>query len=598
MIDLIIKYNVSLTYDEELLNTEFNINDSLDIVLNFFKDYDELMYNSFLNVLNDKKIRFVSHDIYKDEFNGMNSNNGDITIVVTNTLKDIYSIVHEFTHYYSFQKGMKVVNEELLEVVPITMEFKVNDYLIKNNIIDYNNYDFIKNRMFNSGIDALYLLYIYIIKNNPKVMFLRMVNKNLYLSKVNGLLDGLSDDIKRLIFNYQDKFENQIDLNGFYHYDLDYRYRYLNALMYAPYLNKIDDKELLEEIDKGIYDNNYVINIDNDSVFKECDGCFKKIVYGDNIVNLYDLDNIEQIVDKIISIYNENNIEMNLDAVSYENAINIKDSYELVLDFLNYFDPTLKEAFMNIRDFEKGKFIFLNKETEPIDKTYSNEVRYDEDGKTTIVVTNTISDVFAIVHEFIHLSYFDKGIMKTHQKIDNFRNFVELGPFVIEYYLWDYLKNYTYYGRDVDSYMINRNRNSIISCYMAKYRLFYKKLLMKYNDVDKVEEVIDDEINKLPDHLRDNFIKYRSFYYVNVDCAGLSLIECDKRIKYSFRYVYAAFLSPYIYETNDKSLFDYASKLFVKEDSDLVLNNKKIEDSFRNYINLFNSKSLIGKKHL
>lgn len=585
VIDNIIKYNISLEYNDNIFSKYYNIDDILDIVLSFFKVYDYNMYNSLLNMLDNKKIRFLSKDIYSSYDNSFNSNSKEVIIVLSNTLKDAFSLVHEFMHQY-YLSNNKVINDELLEVIPIYMEFMLNDYLMNNNIV--NNYDFVYNRVINSGIDCLYLVYVYLIKNNPKVMFIRNINKKLYLSKVSELLDNLDDDRKLLILKYQDKFENQIDNNGFYHFDLDYRFRYIFALYYVPYLVESNNLDLISSI------NSLIISKDNSYDFNllSCSDIFDRFIgslFNQVCIMSYNINEIEGFIDNMIKLYDSNNISLEecFEKKVYSKDVNIDESYSIVLDFLEYFDPSLKEIFLNSRSRFNSNFKFLSKDTEPVDDYYHSCVKYDSNGEANVVISNSIRDVFVIVHELIHYVYFEKNFEMS----SSFNSFLEFGSISVEYYVWEYLKNYTEYGADADVYMINRFNNNVINCYLNKYRFFYKGLIEKYKDKDKIQDVIMDEIDRLPFDLKSSFINNRELYYLNVDCSCDSVVDIYNSIRFSFRYIYASFIAPYIYEVNDKKMFDKICKMWFNKDDKIVVDRDILYQSFNKYLGLFNGLS-------
>lgn len=584
IIDSILKYNISLEYDDSLFSDYYNINNILDIVLDFFNNYDYNMYNSLLNMIDNKKIKFLSKEIYNDEENSYSNSSKDVTIVVSNTLKDAFSLIHEFSHLY-YLSNNKVINDELLEVIPIYMEFKFNDYLKKSNIIKEDNYNFVYNRIVNVGIDSLYLDYIYLIKNNSKIMLIRNINKKLYLNKVNELLNSLGKEKKELILKYQNKFEEQIDNNGFYHFDLDYRFRYVLALYYVPYLVKSDNRDLLNVI------NSFIISKDkfNGISLSDCTDEFDKMigkVSNKVCLSSYSLNEMNSFVDEMISIFDSNNINMEdcINNEEYSKEIDINESYDLALDFLEYFDPSLKEIFLNIRSKFNSKFRFLDIDTEPVDEVYESCVRFDRDGETNVVISNSVKDVFIIIHEFIHYIYYERNFDISN----NFNSFIEFGTLGIEYYVWDYLKNYTEYGRDADTYMINRFNNSVIKCYMIRYMMFYAELLKKYNDVDLVEKYKDYEISLLPDEVRNNFINNRDFYYLNVDCSCNSVADIYSSVKFSFRYIYASLTAPYIYEANDKKMFDKICRMWFNKDDKIIVDSRLLYECYNKYLRLFN----------
>lgn len=583
IIDSILKYNISLEYNNSLFSDYYNINNILDIVLDFFNNYDYNMYNSLLNMIDNKKIKFLSKEIYSDEENSYRNSTKDVTIVVSNTLRDAFSLIHEFSHLY-YLSNNKVINAELLEVIPIYMEFKFNDYLKNNNIIEEHNFNFVYNRIVNVGMDSLYLDYIYLIKNNSKVMLIRNINKKLYLSKVNELLDSLGNEKKELILKYQDKFEEQIDNNGFYHFDLDYRFRYVLALYYVPYMVKSNNRDLLNEI------NSFIISKDkfNGIGLNDCKDEFDKLigkVSNKVCIKSFNINEIESFIDDMINIFKDNNINIeDCTNKEYSKDISIDESYGIVLDFLGYFDPSLKEMFLNSRSGFSSNFMFLSKDMEPIDDFYHSCVKYDGNGEANVVVSNSIKDVFVTVHEFIHYVYFEKNFEMS----SSFNSFLEFGTLSIEYYVWDYLRNYTEYGNEADIYMINRFNNNVTNCYLNKYRFFYKGLLDKYKYKDKIQEVIGDEIYKLSDDLKSNFINNRDFYYLNVDCSCNSYADIYSSIKYSFRYIYASFIAPYIYEVNDKKMFDKICRMWFNKDDKIIVDGKLLYEYYNKYLRLFN----------
>lgn len=262
--------------------------------------------------------------------------------------------------------------------------------------------------------------------------------------------------------------------------------------------------------------------------------------------------------------------------------LDIKESFNIVLEFLKKFNVNLYNMFLNLVENDKENFVLLNEDV--------NEDEYDcvkEDGKLIIIVKNNIRDVFTIVHEFIHKVYFQKHISS---KI-NFNNFVEVSSMTIELYLYKYLTDYTEYELDAEKVMKEHYFYETLTGFYISYVNFIKKIFKidpwKSINMDNYEDIFNKEVQLLPEILKNTFIKYHKYFDGLIKEDGTDL---ENKLNFRFRYVNGLYLASYIFYYDNRELFDKMGLAAYDDTITFDLDYLEADECFYNYFNKFVNK--------
>lgn len=262
--------------------------------------------------------------------------------------------------------------------------------------------------------------------------------------------------------------------------------------------------------------------------------------------------------------------------------LDIKESFNIVLEFLKKFDINLYNMFLNLVENDKENFVLLNEDV--------NEDEYDcvkEDGKLIIIVKNNIHDVFTIVHEFIHKVYFQKHISS---KI-NFNKFGEVSSITIELYLYKYLTDYTEYELDTEKVMKERYFYETLTVFYISYVNFIKEIYKidpwKAIKMDNYENVFNKEVQLLPEIYKNTFTKYHKQFdsLIKEDSADL-----ENKLNLRFRYVNGIYFASYIFYHDDRELFDKMGLGAYDDTITFDLDYLETDECFYNYFNKFVNK--------
>lgn len=262
--------------------------------------------------------------------------------------------------------------------------------------------------------------------------------------------------------------------------------------------------------------------------------------------------------------------------------LDIKESFNIVLEFLKKFDINLYNMFLNLVENDKENFALLNEDV--------NEDEYDcvkEDGKLIIIVKNNIHDVFTIVHEFIHKVYFQKHISS---KI-NFNKFGEVSSITIELYLYKYLTDYTEYELDTEKVMKERYFYETLTGFYISYVNFIKEIYKidpwKAIKMDNYENVFNKEVQLLPEIYKNTFIKYHKQFdsLIKEDS-----VDLENKLNLRFRYVNGIYFASYIFYHDDRELFDKMGLGAYDDTITFDLDYLETDECFYNYFNKFVNK--------
>ena len=593
LIALYFKFDFDYDFNSSVKKTtnKYNISESYNIACEFFKSFDNNMYNAFINTISfDKKsFLFVSKDINHkclDNNNHVVLGTGKTIIGVENNINDIYGITHEFTHKYNLQIGKKMYNKILCEVGSITSEIYLRKYL-ENTKHEEDTYNYIYNRLMVTMYYCFFIKYVEFLNSDVKILIIRSLNREYYNEEINKKINLIDDvKLKKIFLDNFDLFEKDIDRQSLSLIDYNQMYRYIYAMFISPYIYYNNDIKLLNEINLGMYDKNFDFNkISENDVKNSLDRYFSDIKVQFKNVKLYEGYNTSIVSNRLINLLADNGIiELdNLENLELKSNVNITESFNIVFSFLKKFDINLYNMFINMIENDKESFVFLNND---INEDNSNFI--NNDGKVTIVVRNNIKDVFTIVHEFIHKVYFQKDISS---KVI-FDNYTEVSPITVELYLYKYLTEFTEYGLDAEKVMKENYYYEILSCFYISYVNFIKKIFKNnpWNTIymDNYEDVFNKEVQKLPEIYKKMFIKYHKQFDSLIKEDGT---ELENKLNFRFRYVNGLYFASYIFLHDDRELFDKIGMAAYDEEITLPLNYSDIDECFYNYFNKFVNKT-------
>ena len=243
----------------ESYTTDVSLNTSIDNAINFFNEIKPEYAYMLENILRevgtykgkkDYSVRFFRISEERQRMDPMVGNNshvktdGFVHIDYSNTLDDTFSLVHEITHKFSQPKNQdSTIKQFLGETSTISMEFLLEDYLLKNT--NYDNREVLiqkNNRLATTYDDALALLFENILlklykQNN------NCITKEILLNYLNSM--DKNSRIYELFLERGERYLNDIVNKGclqFYK-----RQRYVIGVVLASYFhNKIkNDKEMI-----------------------------------------------------------------------------------------------------------------------------------------------------------------------------------------------------------------------------------------------------------------------------------------------------------------------------------------------------------------
>lgn len=137
-LDEVVKLAYIIIENTPELNRKQNIeniplNTSLETAIGFFstinKEYSSLFYN-MLHQESNSNLSFSKISEGKNQ--SRVTKDGHVYIEYENSLDDVFTIVHETTHKFSYVKNNNSIIKQFLgETPPITMEFLLQDYLLE-----------------------------------------------------------------------------------------------------------------------------------------------------------------------------------------------------------------------------------------------------------------------------------------------------------------------------------------------------------------------------------------------------------------------------------------------------------------------------------
>ena len=562
--------------DVDLIDSKRNYSDFIDmketfkIVSDFLKDYDEDIYNIFINIINNTPeiFKFVSGDINNEYINYSDPINNEVVITPKNTIEDAFVIVHELYHYIDSTKSTVKNNITYSETSSMAMELYLYDYLNKNNIHSLDSYNYIYNSIFRNIFDVYYYKYYEFKHMLSGINILKKLHPNKYSEILKREINKLDDKLKNVFLKYYKDFDKRMEADGILaNHNIKNYFVYTVGSFLRPYLLDKQDKKLISDINRASYDDTIgVPKFDINEVKK----CYNKFIR--NMANLslkypkylpkYDENNYDELVYTIINNVPEDYTE---EKMEYQYYINSNDALTIVRNFLGWFDTDLLNIFNNTISFDKNSFKFVKKDQ-------ASYILMDT-GEVICNLKGTIEDVFTIIHEFTHKLDYTK-INADLYPFDKLKisNYGEVVPITMELYLSEYLKKDEILKHDAISHLKNMIDNNIEESYF----MYFVSYIHNYFFLD-FSEINHDTVNKeyfindikfLPVKIKERFIKdydkYMNFieylnnynnikdvYNIN---ASTSVQDLKKFIKHNIPYKYAFFLAPYLKKLNNDFL--------------------------------------------
>ena len=305
---------------------------------------------------------------------------------------------------------------------------------------------------------------------------------------------------------------------------------------------------------------------------KEIDEYFRTLVFEDNPLFI---DSFE-FEESLVNFQLENH--KGFDGKIYEpkKKISVFQTFDLAREFIESLPKNYKLLYEKM--FEECNIVISEDNANSYFDTYENIVRIEQ--------TKTISDVFSLVHEFMHY---------TNDRIDVITEtstyYTEVFSWFIELLLCDYIEiNYPMYTKDV----LCIKRNNFICTYQAsiKSKIFFE--LIKYKTEGKtINQYIIKEIIKLLESfdikednillaLDDVFGEIEDDYYEDTENAFVN------NLRYSIAQPLAVYMYHQTKEKNIEEILDLNFQLQYYELDDVLqyLNLKEMDDLKLSYENL------------
>ncbi len=288
--ELIFKIINNIPYEfqpiKNYLNTYIDIPQTLEIVRNFLKYYDKNLYNLFNNVMSFDKhcIKFEEVHDNEDTRSYMLMDTGEIVFKIENNIRDVFSIIHEFTHKIDYTlcnlSTTKLINYS--EISTLAMEHRLFEYLIKNNLYSQDACNYIIEIYANSFNNAYYHYFVKLIQKNYQKNLNELSYINVDKADFKLKIDYLPERIKSILIDMFDKYIEKMKQDSLDHKlksDIIQNIPYYYAFLLAPYLSKKDDHQLITKINRASYNlEEDITNIDSYQVEKEFNIFLNKII--------------------------------------------------------------------------------------------------------------------------------------------------------------------------------------------------------------------------------------------------------------------------------------------------------------------------------
>lgn len=213
-----------------------DINDSIEIVANFYKGFDDSLYNSFLNVIYDKERTKIK---IGDKNDSVDINN-TMYLYLGQNISDIFTITHESAHkiFQNFLQepiSIGLINRlTFVEINSITLE-----RLIAKQVDDNN--EFLKARTESDFLKVIVYLFIEWISEIYRKY--NIITQDIFRNELHNIKN---ENMKKAFFQYLPQLLNKVANNELYGQLLSSRY-ILGSVLSSTLSKRIESKELSKE---------------------------------------------------------------------------------------------------------------------------------------------------------------------------------------------------------------------------------------------------------------------------------------------------------------------------------------------------------------
>lgn len=289
-----------------------------------------------------------------------------------------------------------------------------------------------------------------------------------------------------------------------------------------------------------------------------------------------------RVIDNILKTYYDYGFPIQIEEFrDYDNYLSLNDSYDLSCEFLNVYDPNILQLFLNLRSFSNTSFVYKSLD---IDKDAENEFNV-KTGVVSIVPGFNIGDVYSQCHELIHKIDAPIKFRKDKDLL------IEVPTMSTELFINEYLVDNNIYVKDSLNYLYNRMLYCVKNAYFIRYISFISSLprnlctTLKRLNKERYNEYLVSMINTLPDYLRYNFLHYYKEYNSVMNKNGY--YYNNYIISVSYKYIYAFYLAPYLFQNNSKEMIGIINKASYNSDIKIQeVDEKSVNVCLKNHFNM------------
>lgn len=295
--------------------------------------------------------------------------------------------------------------------------------------------------------------------------------------------------------------------------------------------------------------------------------------------------------------------------------LSYEDSMKLVEEFFGEVSPELLDNYQNILSFsDKVTFISVRGENEKIeqvikgiehrheegrmsDEKYEKILHYhnmrmldgddsgvSDEGDVNIYLKGNIEDAFAMLHEMMHVIFFQN--VSYEDRTLNHEFLVEVNSITAEFLFADYLANKGILKEEAQRYILNRFLFTLDNAYLSSFHYMLMDIVKECGYVD--EGLIDVYIDRCSDLEKKEFQESKEKLLNHIFSNGFVFITSN-------RYIMALFMACYLKEemvaTGDVSKLFQVGKGIYEDDLHQTLNSASLD-----FFDVYTFRKLFRKK--
>ncbi len=186
--------NYFITCNIRNYTKKIDLNESIDNVYGFLKQFDDYG-DRFLNILREENDKKYTVSFIKDLSNKQSYTNidGKVNIFYNESLRDSYTIMHEFIHKFSLHKNKISKIENIIGEVPtITLEHLMKNFLLKK--YPYDEVIINKHNDLLASMDKSIEIY-------TEIILIDLYKKNKRVDDI--IINNFLEDLDKSSFEYQ-----------------------------------------------------------------------------------------------------------------------------------------------------------------------------------------------------------------------------------------------------------------------------------------------------------------------------------------------------------------------------------------------------------